>query len=43
MRHQRAIDQRVAGRDVVAGVHAEVLAVAGPRCLAFDAAFAAGR
>ena len=40
MRHQRAIDQRLAGPDEVAGVHAQVLAV-GNQVLALDAAFAA--
>ena len=40
MRHQRAVDQRLAGLDVVAGVHAEVLAVR-HEVLALDAALAA--
>ena len=40
VRHQRAIDQRVAGPHEVAGVDAQVLAVR-DEVLAFDAAFAA--
>ena len=40
MRHQRTVDQRLAGADEVAGVHAQVLAV-GNEVLALDAAFAA--
>ncbi len=40
MGHQRPVDQRLAGADEVAGVHAKVLAV-GDEVLAFDAGLAA--
>ena len=40
MRHQRTVDQRLAGPHEVAGMHPQVLAVR-DEVLAFDAAFAA--
>ena len=42
MRHERAVDERVAGLDVVAGVDAQVLAVR-DEVLALDAGLVAGR